>query len=130
MLETINHVNREISQELGISEEEVRKVNSYFWKEVKECIRSLDHTAIRVRGFGTFMISRVKLYNQIYKLIKEIRRLKTIDKEFKKKTREEYLEERYFKLRQYLDRRNELAILYYTKKQDKIKRKTKQNNDK
>lgn len=128
MLETINHVNREIAQELNISEEEVKKANSYFWKEIKTSIRSLDYTAIRMRGFGTFMVSRIKLYSQINKLIKEIRRLQNTDKEFKKKTKEEYLEERFLKLRQYLDRRNDLAVLYYTKKQDKIKRKTKQND--
>lgn len=117
MIETINVVNKEVSRSLGISEETVKLVNKFFWRYgVKESIQSGQHTSIRVKNIGTLVTSRNKINNRLRKIIRSIRQLKEPDREFKIKTREQYLEQQYNELRIMLARRNDIAIAYKNNK--------------
>jgi hypothetical protein len=124
MIQTINNVNREVSRALSIDEDIVKKVNAYYWKHgVKEAVSSGLHTSVRLKNIGTLVTSRQKTNNKIATLIREIRYFQSSTKEFKKKTREEYIEDRLSSLRLLLVRRNELAHIYIqnqTRINDKI----------
>jgi len=118
MVDTIITINREVSRELGFSEDLVKKVNKFYWEQgVKDSIRSAQHTNIRIRGLGTFATSKFKLYADIKELIKFIRNLREnkLNKKFKNTTREELIELQLAQLRKLLFRRNELAKAHYIK---------------
>jgi hypothetical protein len=131
MIETINHVNKEVARELEIREDIVKKVNGFFWKEVNHTIASGAHTSIYIKGLCTLTVSRNKVNVKIYKLIREIRYFRNTSKEFKRKTRVEYLDERLDVLRLMLERRNEVAIAYkanYDRYLEKKRKKQLQND--
>lgn len=123
MIETINHVNREVAKELDLPEELVALINSFYWKEgVKKAVTSGEHTSIWVRNFGTITTSRNKVNISIIKLIREIRRFQESNKEYKKKTKEEYIEDRMIKLKVLLERRNDIAKAYKANEDRKRKK--------
>lgn len=129
MIETISHINREISKELSIDESLVKSINAFYWKSIRDTVSSGEHTSIRLNSLGTYVISRRKLWIYINKLIKQIRYFrKNVDKVFKNKTREEYIEDRVNELRLILKRRDDLAKVYKIN-EDKYKLK-KGKNDK
>lgn len=131
MIETINQINKEVAQELKIDENIVKKVNKYFWEQgVKDSIRTAQYTGIRIRGLGTFYTSRYKLRRAIEDLLVEIRFIRDVKQEFKVRTREQLLDEKYEMLNKYLIRRNELAKAFYQKEQNIREYKKKQNENK
>lgn len=113
MIDTITGVNREVAKELNLPEDLVKKVNSFYWKQgIKGSIQSGEYSSVWIKGIGTFATSRNKINIKILKVIREIRYFRNSDKEFKKKTREEYIEEKMNQLRLLLIRRNEIAKVY------------------
>lgn len=121
MIGTIKQVNQEVARELSIDEDIVNKVNKFFWeKGVKDAVRTAEYTSIRIRGLGTLVTSRFKLNKFIFKLIREIRFLRSTDKEYKNTTKEDLLKEKYILLDKYLFRRNELAKAFYIQQMKRI----------
>ncbi len=112
MIDTLYSVSKEVAKELEIDEKIVKKVNAFYWKNIADTIASGQHNAIRIKNFGSFVVSKFKLYTQIKKKIKKIKYYRTIDKDFKRKTRLEYINEQIRDLKLFLERRNEMAILY------------------
>lgn len=120
-MDTLNNVNREISKELNIPEDIVRKVNSYYWKRgVKEAISSGEHTSIRLKNIGTLAVSRHKINEKIVTLISKLRKLYVSEREFKKKTKEQVIEERKKELSLMCKRRSDIANVYLKNKQRRI----------
>lgn len=114
MIDTSNTVTRLVSKRLEVTEETTKIVYDFYWKHgIVESIRSGKHTAIRVPKLGTFMTSRRKLYQQIYKYIAYIRFLRAKESNsFKRYTKEEAIERYKNDLKLLLERRNDLAKLY------------------
>lgn len=113
MIETINVVNKEVSKILKLDEELVKIVNKFYWRYgVKQAIQSGEHTSIFIRNIGTLTISRTKVNRKIVKIIGQIRTLLNPERQFKVKTREQCIEEKYVMLRTMLKRRNDIAIAY------------------
>lgn len=121
MIDTSNTVIKQVARKLNKSEDIVKKVHDYYWEEgLKVSMRSGKHTAIRVSKFGTFMVSRRKLYRLIQKYIAYIRHLRLKETEaFKRSTKEEALAKYTQDLRTLLERRNDLAILYNETKKNR-----------
>ena len=117
MIDTINIANRYTSRKLSISEEIVKEVNRYFWKEgVKGTMKTGKYTAFRIPKLGTFVVSRLKLRKRISKYIAYIRFLKQEDQlKFKKISKEDRINQYQEELKLLLDRRNDLAKLYIKK---------------
>lgn len=115
MIETINIVNKEVSKTLHKSEDLIKAVNKFFWKQgVKKSIQSGHHTSIRIKNLGTLVTSRNKVNLKIIRTIQHIRMLNDPATEFKQKTKEERLKEKYDHLIILLQRRNDIAIAYKT----------------
>jgi len=91
MIDTQNTVIKQVSRKTNISEETIKKVYEYYWKEgFKPAMRSGLHLSIRVAKFGTFTVSKWKLNNVIDKYIAYIEHLgKRDDSTFKKQSKEE-----------------------------------------
>ncbi len=116
MIDTINIVNKEVSKTLGLDEDLVRIVNKFFWKQgIKRAIQSGDHTSIWIKNIGTLATSRNKVNNKIRRLIKSIRSLDQ-PRDYKVKTKEQFLVEKYSQLRMLLARRNDIALAYKANK--------------
>lgn len=116
MIETINIVNKEVSKTLGLDEETVRLVNKFFWRQgVKKAIQSGDHTSIWIKNIGTLAVSRNKVNGKIKRLIASIRALE-LPRDYKIKTKEQFLEEKYNQLKMLLARRNDIAKAYKANK--------------
>jgi len=116
MVSTIIGINKEVSEELGIPQDIVKKVNKFFWeKGIKDAIRSGDYTNIRIRGLGTISSSRRKIWKEISYIIATIRNMRNNDAKFKNKSRDEVIEELKLELRKLLIRRDELAKAFYIK---------------
>lgn len=114
MIDTSNTVSKVVAKKLEISEDIIKSVYDYYWKNgVKKAIRSGKYTSVRVSKLGTFMVSRRKLYRHIQKYIAYIRHLRLQDTiSFKRSTKEEAISKYIDDLKLLLERRNDLAILY------------------
>lgn len=114
MIESIGIINRQVSKKLGVSEELVKTINEYFWKEgVKTSMRSGLYTAIRLPKLGTFVVSRNKLNKRIQKYISYIRFLsEDTSIEYKRITKEQKIATYVNDLKLLLDRRNDIAKIY------------------
>lgn len=117
MIKTIASVSRKVAQKLSLNEDLVKKVNSFYWKSVKESISSGEHTSIHIKHLGTLTSSRYKLNNRIKQIIKQIRYLKTNQKDLK-------VPEKVEELKSLLRRRSELAKAY---QQNEIRRTNKKS---
>lgn len=114
MLGTINIINKQVARELELSEDLVKRINAYYWLNgIKAEFQCGSNSAIRIKNLGTFMISRFKLNKKIRELIKEIRKISNLESDFKIRTRQEVINERKEYLKVLLERRNDIAKLYY-----------------
>jgi nucleoid DNA-binding protein len=71
-------VNKIVSKNTGISEEEVTKVMDFCYKELTNELQNCDHPFIYVRGLGTFVVKKRAVQKRLYRLIFMIRRRKVM----------------------------------------------------
>jgi len=110
-MKNIEHVNRIVSSEKNINIDIVKKINKFYWKEVRKNIVNFSSVGVLVHEIGTFAVSRHNLRIEIHETITKIKRIKT-SKRFSPHFKEKMLNSYYSILRKMLIKRNELAILY------------------
>lgn len=57
-----------VAEELGISQQMVSDVTSFYWQEIRKSLSSLKHARIHVTNLGDFTIKHWKLDDKIEKL--------------------------------------------------------------
>ena len=69
---THNRIFEEVSEELSLPLDEIKKVYGEFWKAAATHVKDPnDYSMLRVPNFGNFNISRNKLYNKISYVIEK-----------------------------------------------------------
>jgi nucleoid DNA-binding protein len=111
-MKSIQTVNKLVSRELGYDENEVEKVNDFFWKEVKKKLSNFENTSVSIKHLGTFTVSKRKLDQFIKTCIRKIRSIRKSTR-YKESTRELLLNTNKNKLEKALFHRNKLAKQYY-----------------
>lgn len=112
MIDTINTITKMIVNETNESEPLVKKVYAHYWASVKEAIASGKHTSIWLRNIGTFTVSRHKVNMLIKKMIIRVRKIKTTNTTFMRKTKDQMLLETINDLKILCSLRNEIAKIY------------------
>lgn len=108
---------KKTAEQLKVDLDLVKKINKYFWNELKVNIRKGEHDAMYVRGLGTFFIGRTALRKAIVTTIKDIRRcLRNVNP----KSEERLIREKE-RLQRLLRLRNTCAKANYKIKQSKRK---------
>lgn len=110
-MKTIDHCIKKTAIELGVEEEEVKKVVMAYWEDIYYRLIKANNTAITVRHLGTFAISRFKLNRFIKKKIKLIKKMPTLETKTEK-IKEDWMAKEREKLTLALKHRNEIAIQY------------------
>ena len=59
-----------VAKELGVSEQMVSDVTSFYWQEIRKSLSSLKHSRIHITNLGDFTIKHWKLDDKIDKLEK------------------------------------------------------------
>jgi hypothetical protein len=77
---SIIDVNKEVSNELSISKEDVVSINDFYWKEVRTTIDSISYSGIYLRSIGTFYLKNKSMYNKIIALIRYVRKIEVCGK--------------------------------------------------
>ena len=114
-MRNLDYVCSVISKELDLPLDLVTKVNKEYWREVKRKMNDLESTSIYVKKLGTFTVSRYMINKKIKKTIGVIRGTRK-SKRYSELKREEVLKKLYSRLRKLLYQRNEIAKLYYVRR--------------
>lgn len=69
-------VNKIVSKNTGVSEEEVTRIMDFSYKELTSKLQNCDHTFIYVRELGTFGLKHKAIKNRLYRLHEMICRRK------------------------------------------------------
>lgn len=88
-MKNINNINEEVSREMNINREDVKSINNFYWKKLKEEVDSLAHSSIFIRDVGTIYLDNRKYRWNLRKLIKIIRNTRNSLK-FKDETKKKY----------------------------------------
>lgn len=114
-MRNLDYVCSVISKELDLPLDLVTKINKEYWREVKRKMNDLESTSIYVKKLGTFTVSRYMINKKIKKTIGIIRGTRK-SKRYSELKREEVLKKLYSRLRKLLYQRNEIAKLYYVRR--------------
>lgn len=114
-MRNLDYVCSVISKELDLPLDLVTKINKEYWREVKRKMNDLESTSIYVKKLGTFTVSRYMINKKIKKTIGVIRGTRK-SKRYSELKREEVLKKLYSRLRKLLYQRNEIAKLYYVRR--------------
>lgn len=72
----IDIVNQHVSEELGIPLKNVKLVNSFYWRAIKDHVYNYNPQPLNISNICVFYIAPVPLKRQIFRLIKTLRSLK------------------------------------------------------
>lgn len=72
----VNTLYSAIAAEVGVSEELVCDVISFYWKEIKKVLEEPDHITICIEDFGTFEIRKRQVEYQIEKYKRLVKYIK------------------------------------------------------
>jgi len=102
-----------VSEDLNISESLVENLLELYYKEVRQCISSLDHTRLNVTGLGHFFVKSQKVKKDIVSISRILKNhdVSTFKAYFNKKNYEETLA-KLIVLDKELDEQKQLKINY------------------
>lgn len=61
-------VNKVVSKNTGVSEEEITRIMDFSYKELTSELKNCEHTFIYVRGLGTFVLKQRAVKKRLYRL--------------------------------------------------------------
>ena len=114
-MKDINLVNKIISREHNIPLNKVAAVNSFYWKASRDKLINYEVTTIFYKHIGSITISKYKIYKEIGKAIRRIRKVRSTDK-YGDDAKEKIIEQVKTKLRKLLYHRNNIAKDEYDKR--------------
>lgn len=72
-MRNIDYIIKSISLEKDLPEDEVKKLITFYWKDLKEQMFKLENESLFIRNIGTFQVSYTLIYKEVYRIIKRIR---------------------------------------------------------
>lgn len=128
-MKTIQIINKLVARDLNKSENEVAKVNEFFWKETRKKLSSLESASVAIKHIGTVTTSKRKISFYIKQMIGKIRGVRKSDR-YKESTKAILLDLYFDKLRKALIQRNKLSIRYneaYISRSKRVRKTTSDN---
>lgn len=114
-MKNINIVNKVIAKKVDKPLHIVAAVNSHYWKASRDKLVKSEPTTIYWKHIGSITISKFKVYSEIRRIIKRIRKTKVSDK-YSQEGRDRMIESFITKLTMLLRHRNNIAIDGYNKR--------------
>lgn len=71
-------VNKLVSKNTGISEEEVARIMDFSYRELTNELQSCSYPFVYVRGLGTFVVKKRAVEKRLYRLLFMVRRRKAM----------------------------------------------------
>jgi hypothetical protein len=111
-MKTIEYIIKKVAEKNNVDEKLVDKIIRHHWrKDIKKEMVLMNHTSIYLRYIGTITYSKIRVRQQIFKLIHKIKRVRSSDK-YTEEKREQILTNYFIYLRKLLHQRNILALNY------------------
>lgn len=111
-MKNIQTVSKLIARELEYDENEIERINDFFWKAVRRKLSNLESTSVSIKHIGTITVSKRKVDQFIKTTIGKIRSIRKSVR-YKPSTQALLLDINFDRLRKALIKRNELAKQYY-----------------
>lgn len=107
-------IYKQAADELNLPVALVKRINNYYWKDVKARLSGVEHSSIFLKNIGTIVISKYKLNKMILSLIERIRRVEYSNK-YTEKRKGLIIDAYKVNLRKLLKMRNEIIKNDYFK---------------
>jgi hypothetical protein len=107
-----DYFNKVTSERTGVELATVKAVTRFFWREVRREISGLKHSSIFVKNLGTFVISPAKLRKVIGEVIEKIKNVRA-NPNMTEEKKLKVVGYEYQLLQRLLEKRNEMALVFY-----------------